>query len=96
METRIETTIQQDGTLTLNDLPFHAGETVEVVVTPKSTPENVGAYPLRGTQVISPNRLSQWPPVIGKRLHDRSRYARVGLVGAWRCEASQRLHAGDR
>ena len=26
METRIETTIQQDGTLTLKDLPFHAGE----------------------------------------------------------------------
>ena len=51
METRIETTIQQDGTLTLKDLPFHAGETVEVVVTPKSTPQN-GAYPLRGTQVI--------------------------------------------
>jgi len=52
METRIETTIQQDGTLTLKDLPFHAGETVEVVVTPKSTPENGGAYPLRDTQVI--------------------------------------------
>ena len=51
METRIETTIQQDGTLTLNDLPFHAGETVEVVVTPKPTLENGGAYPLRGTQV---------------------------------------------
>ena len=52
METRIETTIQQDGTLILKDLPFHAGETVEVVVTLKSTPENGGAYPLRGTQVI--------------------------------------------
>ncbi len=52
METRIETTIQQDGTLTLKDLPFHAGETVEVVVTPKSTQQNSGAYPLRGTQVI--------------------------------------------
>jgi len=52
METRIETIIQQDGTLTLKDLPFPAGETVEVVVTPKSTPENGGAYPLHGTQII--------------------------------------------
>jgi len=51
METRIETTIQQDGTLTLKDLPFQAGETVEVVVTPKSAPQNGGAYPLRGTPV---------------------------------------------
>jgi len=52
METRIETTLQQDGTLTLKDLPFHAGETVEVVVTPKPAPQNGGDYPLRGTQVI--------------------------------------------
>jgi len=67
METRIETTIQQDGTLTLKDLPFHAGETVEVVVTPKSTPENGGAYPLRGTQVtytepFEPVAAGDWEP----------------------------------
>ena len=52
METRIETTIQQDGTLTLKDLPFQAGETVEVIVVPKPTPQNGDKYPLRGTAVI--------------------------------------------
>jgi hypothetical protein len=26
---RVETTLQQDGTLTLSNLPLHAGETVE-------------------------------------------------------------------
>ena len=48
---RIETTLQKDGTLTLDGLPFHAGETVEVIVLPKATPRNIGAYLLRGTPV---------------------------------------------
>lgn len=49
---RIETTLTQNGTLTLDSLPFQAGETVEVIVLP-----NVPAiplkdrYPLRGTPV---------------------------------------------
>ncbi len=29
---RVEATIEQDGTLTLENLPFHAGEVVEVIV----------------------------------------------------------------
>ena len=48
---RIETTLEQDGTLTLKDLPFHAGETVEVIILPKSTPPRGERYPLRGTRV---------------------------------------------
>lgn len=52
METRIETTLQQDGTLTLKDLPFQAGETVEVIVTHKPTSHNGNQYPLRGSEVI--------------------------------------------
>lgn len=46
---RIEMTLQQDGRLTLSNLPFHAGETVEVIVFVQ--PANVLAgqqYPLRG------------------------------------------------
>jgi hypothetical protein len=31
---RIETTLTQNGTLTLDDLPFQAGEVVEVIVLP--------------------------------------------------------------
>ena len=47
-----ETKLTEDGKLTLNDLPFHAGETVEVIVVlrpPKSAPEP--RYPLRGKPV---------------------------------------------
>ncbi len=37
---RIETTLTEDGTLTLDHLPFQAGEAVEVIVlnTPKTFP----------------------------------------------------------
>ena len=48
---RTEKMLQEDGTLTLDGLPFHAGETVEVTVQPKATPRSNGAYPLRGTPV---------------------------------------------
>lgn len=32
---RIETTIRQDRTLTLENLPFHSGERVEVIILPQ-------------------------------------------------------------
>jgi hypothetical protein len=47
----LEITLKKDGSLTLNDLPFHAGETVEVTIVPKPTPANHGGYALRGTPV---------------------------------------------
>ena len=46
---RVETTINQDGTLTLDDIPFRAGDEVEVIIRerpPKPGGEN--PYPLRG------------------------------------------------
>jgi hypothetical protein len=47
---RIETTLQQDGTLTLTQLPFRAGQSVEVIILPQLNSERVdNAYPLRGT-----------------------------------------------
>lgn len=49
---RIETTLTQDGTLTLNHLPFQAGEQVEVIVLPHALPPPAqAAQPLRGTPV---------------------------------------------
>jgi len=48
---RVETKLTQDGTLNLDNLPFHAGESVEVIVletSPKT--ENPNLYPLRGKQ----------------------------------------------
>ena len=49
---RIETTINQDGTLTLDGLPFQAGDEVEVIIIER--PVKTGGenpYPLRGQQV---------------------------------------------
>ena len=46
---RIETTLTQDGTLTLDRLPFQAGEAVEVIVLPHAALAPRDRYPLRGT-----------------------------------------------
>lgn len=43
--------LNQDGELVLTDLPFHAGETVEVIVVAKSTPPNSSQSPLEGTVI---------------------------------------------
>ena len=49
---RVETTLQQDGTLILSNLPFQAGETVEVIilVQPSIALERQ-RYPLRGAPI---------------------------------------------
>ena len=48
----VETRLTEDGKLTLNDLPFHAGEAVEVIVMSRpSKPANVDRYPLRGKPI---------------------------------------------
>ena len=49
---RIETTLNQDGKLVLEDLPFQAGDPVEVIISPrpiKSNGQNV--RPLRGQPI---------------------------------------------
>jgi hypothetical protein len=49
---RVETTLNQDGTLTLTDLPFHAGDAVEVIILPRSQrPAERNSYSLRGTTI---------------------------------------------
>jgi hypothetical protein len=49
---RIETTLDLDGTLVLEPLPFRAGQAVEVIVLPQQTePHGKSPYPLRGTPV---------------------------------------------
>jgi len=49
---RVETILEQDGTLTLSNLPLHAGEIVEVIilVQPPGLVRHQ-CYPLRGTSV---------------------------------------------
>lgn len=49
---RIETTLPKNGTVTLHQLPFQAGESLEIIVlarSPQTTAPN--CYPLRGTPV---------------------------------------------
>ncbi|KAB8317450.1 hypothetical protein SD81_019330 [Tolypothrix campylonemoides VB511288] len=56
---KIETVLTEDGTLTLQGLPFHAGDAVEVIILQAKTPQHQDAvnsqseknrYPLRDTQ----------------------------------------------
>ena len=50
---RAETTLQQDGTLMLSDLPFQAGEAVEVIILVRTfAAPRQNCYPLRGTPII--------------------------------------------
>ena len=44
----VETTLTQDGTLILRDLPFQAGDAVEVLIVPRAASTEQNAYPLRG------------------------------------------------
>lgn len=41
---RVDATLNREGTLVLTNLPFHAGETVEVIVLPRTNA--VKSYPL--------------------------------------------------
>ena len=47
----IEVTLSQDGKLTLDELPFSAGDTVEVIILGRQTKPNGREYPLRGQRI---------------------------------------------
>ena len=48
---RVEATLESDGKLTLSELPFQAGDTVEVIILARTTESNGQRYPLRGKPV---------------------------------------------
>ena len=49
---RVEVTISDNGTLLINNLPFQAGDKVEVVVrSHKPKVAKMNRYPLRGTPI---------------------------------------------
>ena len=50
---RIETKLTENGTLTINNLPFQAGETVEIIVLESSQSAKLNLYPLRGKEPYS-------------------------------------------
>ena len=46
---RLDTKLTQNGTLTLSDLPFQAGDSVEVIIVPRASASAAqNEYPLRG------------------------------------------------
>lgn len=49
---RVEATVTKDGTLTLTNLPFRAGDDVEVLILPRSQ-KRIGQerYPLHGKPI---------------------------------------------
>lgn len=48
---RIETTLSENGTLILKDLPFQSGETVEIIILERSSqPSESNPHPLQGKQ----------------------------------------------
>jgi hypothetical protein len=48
---RVETTVQQDGTLTVENVPLRAGEAVEVIILVRTATNLRPRYPLRGLPV---------------------------------------------
>ncbi len=49
---RVETVLSEDGVVTLRDVPFRRGESVEVIVLPFPSPAgSADRYPLRGKPV---------------------------------------------
>jgi hypothetical protein len=71
---KVEAVLTQDGTLILQDLPFHEGDTVEVIIIEAKTSQkiiaplsqaNTNLYPLRGKVVryddpTEPVALEDW------------------------------------
>lgn len=56
MQHRIEAKVGPAGSIVLHDLPFHEGETVEIIVKSSEKKEDEGkGYPLRGTLVTYVN-----------------------------------------
>jgi hypothetical protein len=49
---RLETKVESDGSLTIKDLPFSAGDNVEVIIRGrKAGTDQKKRYPLRGTPI---------------------------------------------
>jgi hypothetical protein len=58
----VEVTLAQDGELFLDEVPFRAGDTVEVIILARRTGQSGREYPLRGqpTKYVEPTE-PVWP-----------------------------------
>ncbi len=60
----IETTLTENRTLTIKNLPFQAGDAVEIIIKERpSHPQDVNPYPLRGTVYRYDNPFEPAVPV---------------------------------
>jgi hypothetical protein len=62
---RIEVVLSEDGKLSLDNLPFRAGQAVEVIVLPAVPRSAPGGHPLQGTvlrydQPTDPVAVGDW------------------------------------
>jgi hypothetical protein len=66
---RIETTVGAHGEVRLTELPFHAGEVVEIIVLPRPAGSTAAIkFPLRGTpieyhQPTEPVAVDDWEAI---------------------------------
>ena len=85
---KLAATLMEDGTLVLKGLPFHAGDTVEIIILeqPKeklASPPQQTEYPLQGKQ---PDRYDEpFEPVIDKEYLD----AVAATLTEWNSEADE-------
>ena len=64
----VEITLAQDGKLMLEELPFRAGDTVEVIILARRTKSNEREYSLRGQPIkyvepTDPVALADWDAI---------------------------------
>ena len=72
---KIETVLTEDGTLTLRGLPFHAGDTIEVIILESLSPQDEAPthspdsnpYLLRGTVIHYDGPTDPVALEVGKR-----------------------------
>jgi len=54
---KVETILSEDGALTLNDLPFHVGDAVEVIILERSSSVSKGESPSQAEAEKAEDRL---------------------------------------
>jgi hypothetical protein len=63
---RVETTLQENGRLTLESLPLQAGQRVEVIILPRPNgpgpgdPESLRGTPVRYDRPFEPVAVDEW------------------------------------
>ena len=74
-------TMEKSGVLTLKNLPFNAGERIEVIILSRSKPKRKKISILFGeNQLHTLTQPPRWLKRIGRYTNDRIGYACLGIV----------------